>query len=69
MSISATLPAHWFLEHYLQYIPVNKSPFTIGRGSDQGLNLALEFLDLPLQLLLGRFMGSLGGFRLVRLLG
>jgi len=45
MSISATLPAHWFLEHYLQYIPVNKSPFTIGRGSDQGLNLALTVIS------------------------
>jgi len=45
MSRSGHLPSHWFLEHYLQYIPLNKSPFTIGRGSDQGLNLALTVIS------------------------
>ena len=39
------VPSHWFLEHYLQYIPLNRTPFTIGRGSDQGLNLALTVIS------------------------
>ena len=45
MSTFIPLPTHWFLEHYLQYISVDKSPFTIGRGSDQGLNLALTVIS------------------------
>jgi len=45
MSRLTPLPSHWFLEHYLQYISLNKNPFTIGRGSDQGLNLALTVIS------------------------
>lgn len=43
--MSHPIPDNWFLEHYLQFIPVNKSPFTIGRGADQGLNLALTVIS------------------------
>jgi len=36
---------HWYLEHYLQYIPLDKSPFVIGRGDGAGLNLALSVIS------------------------
>lgn len=43
--LAAAAPNHWYLEHYLQHISLNKNPFTIGRGSDQGLNLALTVIS------------------------
>ena len=39
------VPEHWFLEHYLQYIPLEKSPFVIGRGEAAGLSLSLSVIS------------------------
>ncbi len=36
---------NWYLEHYLQFIPLNTSPFLVGRGVDAGLNLALSVIS------------------------
>lgn len=36
---------HWQLEHYLQFIPLDHSPFLVGRGIDSGLNLALSVVS------------------------
>lgn len=43
--VSHMLHPGWFLEHYLQFIPLNKSPFMVGRGIDGGLNLALGVIS------------------------
>lgn len=36
---------NWYLEHYLQYIPLNQNPFIIGRGVNIGLTLSLSVVS------------------------
>jgi len=45
IDVSPALQPDWFLEHYLQFIPLKKSPFMIGRGIDGGLSLALGVIS------------------------
>lgn len=43
--LTQALRPGWFLEHYLQFIPLDKSPFLIGRGINTGLSLALSVIS------------------------
>lgn len=45
IEVSHILQPGWFLEHYLQFIPLTKSPFMVGRGIDGGLSLALGVIS------------------------
>jgi len=43
--LAQALRPGWFLEHYLQFIPLDQSPFLIGRGINTGLSLALSVIS------------------------
>lgn len=43
--MAATPMEHWHLEHYLQFIQLRHSPFVVGRGIDNGLNLSLSVIS------------------------